>query len=179
MNHKEERQIIFLLKIVGVLVIILIIMDIISCLHAKAGVVTGEKHLGGLSKAMEDTEYTVYPEGICLLAEVMWHENGCNGEEVMYYTGAVVMNRVRNKWFPNTVKEVLYQTNPRQYSTTDKFFTKELPESVYHLAAKVAKGTPDVPEGVLYQAMFKQGKVWKRIPSSYSEKDIEYFCFGR
>ena len=176
---REEMQLVKLTKAMLILLIILIIVEMTRCVRVKAALITGEKHLGGMSLMLEQTDYRVYPEGISLLAEVMFHENYVNGETVMYYTGAVVMNRVRNKWFPNTVREVLYQTKPTvQYSTTHKFFKKEIPESVYHLAAKVAKGTPDVPEGVLYQAMFQQGRIWKAIPSSYSKHDIEYFCYG-
>lgn len=181
MNDRDERQLIFLTKLLLIGLIIVIITDLFSCSReARAAVITGEKPLAGFSLMQKETNYAVYPEGIELLAQVMFHENYVNGEEVMYYTGAVVMNRVRSKEFPNTVKKVLYQTKPTvQYSTTDKFFTKDIPESVYHLACKVAKGTPDVPSGVLYQAMFQQGKIWKAIPSSYSDKDVEYFCYGR
>lgn len=183
-EQKEIKRIIWLSKVLAVLLTILIIIEFMSCAkEAKAATITGETALAGFSllnnQCIEQTGQTCYPEGISLLAEVMFHENYVNGEEVMYYTGAVVMNRVRSKEFPNTVKKVLYQNNPRQYSTTDKFFTKDIPESVYHLACKVAKGTSDVPSGVLYQAMFQQGKIWKAIPSSYSDEDIEYFCYGR
>lgn len=158
-----------------------IILAILYFEPVKAAIITGEKHLLGLPVYLEKLGEPIYPYSIELLAQVMFHENYCNGETVMYYTGAVVMNRVRSKNWPNTVKDVLYQKNPLQYSTTGKFFTKEIPESVYHLACKVAKGTPDVPENVLYQAMFPQGSgVWNKIPSSYAPtKDFEYFCYGR
>ena len=180
MNRKNEEQLIRLTKLMFIVVMVLIITTFVQCeKDAKGAVITGEKHLVGMPVYLEQLEEPVYPYEIQLLAEVMYHENYVNGEEVMYYTGAVVMNRVRSKEFPNTVKKVLYQNNPRQYSTTDKFFTKDIPESVYHLACKVAKGTSDVPSGVLYQAMFRQGEIWKAIPSSYSSKDVEYFCYGR
>lgn len=182
MNRQEEEQLIRLTKLMLIVVMVLIILTFVQCeKEAKAGIITGEKALGGASywidKYIEATGHSVYTESIDLLAEVMFHENYVNGEEVMYYTGAVVMNRVKHKDWPNTVKKVLYQKG--QYSTVKKFYTKEIPESVYHLACRVARGTPDVPETVLSQAMFKQGKIWKAIPSSYSSKDVEYFCYGR
>lgn len=113
-------------------------------------------------------------EDIKLLAEVIYWENWHTDKEkkTAYWTGAVVMNRVKSKKFPNTVKEVLYQKNPRQYSTTEKFFTKELPSAVYEMAEDIIRhGTPDVPENVLYQATFSQGKEWKRLNG-------EVFCYG-
>ena len=84
----------------------------------------------------------------------------------------VIVNRKKSKDFPNTIKEVLYQKNPTQYSTTKYFFTKEIPEECYTMARNIlAFGTPDVPEDVLYQATFKQGKIWK-------QKNGEIFCYG-
>ena len=113
-------------------------------------------------------------ESISLLAEVIYHENWFTDKEkkTAYWTGAVVMNRVKSPKFPNTVKEVLYQKNPIQYSTTGKFFTKEIPEECYEMARDIwENGTPDVPENVLYQATFKQGKIWE-------QKNGEIFCYG-
>ena len=111
-------------------------------------------------------------EDIKLLAEVIYHENWHtdNDHLAAYYTGAVVMNRVKSKDWPDTVKGVLYQKG--QYSTTKKFYTKELPAEVYDMARDIiVNGTPDVPETVVFQAMFRQGKgTWKKI-------NTDYFCY--
>ena len=90
-------------------------------------------------------------EEINLLAEVIYHENWHTDKEHLaaYYTGAVVMNRVNSKAWPNTVKEVLYQRG--QYSTTKLFYTKEIPQECYDMARDIYKnGTPDVPENVIF-----------------------------
>lgn len=112
-------------------------------------------------------------EDINLLAEVMYHENWNTDSEHLaaYYTGAVVMNRVKSKDWPNTIKEVLYQRG--QYSTTKKFFTKEIPVECYELAEMILReGTPDVPENVIFQSMRKLGKgTWKKV-------NTDYFCYG-
>lgn len=113
-------------------------------------------------------------ESINLLAEVIYHENWYTDKDKLtaYWTGAVVMNRVKSLKFPNTVKEVLYQKKPIQYSTTGKFFTKEIPDECYEMARDIwENGTPDVPENVLYQATFSQGKIWKQLNG-------EIFCYG-
>lgn len=114
-------------------------------------------------------------EEINLLAEVIYWENWHTDKEkkTARWTGAVVMNRVKSKKFPNTVKEVLYQTKPCiQYGTTQYFFTKELPREVYDMAEDIYKnGTPEVPENVLYQATFIQGEVWDKLNG-------EIFCYG-
>ena len=114
-------------------------------------------------------------EDVNLLAEVIYHENWSTDPEHLaaYYTGAVVMNRVKSKDWPNTIESVLYQKNPRQYSTTGNFFTVKLPEECYEMAENILKnGTPDVPESVVFQAMRKQGKgTWKKVGT-------DYFCYG-
>ena len=109
---------------------------------------------------------------ISLLAEVIYHENWHTDKEKLTarYTGAVVMNRVNSLEWPDSVEGVLYQKG--QYSTTKKFFTVQLPDECYDMARDIyVNGTPDVPEDVVFQATFKQGKIWKAING-------EYFCYG-
>ena len=111
-------------------------------------------------------------EEINLLAEVIYHENWHTDKEHLaaYYTGAVVMNRVNSKAWPDTVKEVLYQRG--QYSTTKLFYTKEIPAECYEMARDIYKnGTPDVPANVIFQAMRPLGKTWKRV-------NTDFFCYG-
>ena len=113
-------------------------------------------------------------EEINLLAEVIYHENWHTDKEHMaaYYTGAVVMNRVNSKAWPNSVKEVLYQRG--QYSTTKLFYTVELPKECYEMARDIYRnGTPEVPANVIFQSMQKglgRGH-WKVING-------EYFAYG-
>lgn len=113
-------------------------------------------------------------EEINLLAEVIYHENWHTDKEHLaaYYTGAVVMNRVNSKAWPNSVKEVLYQRG--QYSTTKLFYTVELPEECYEMARDIYRnGTPEVPANVIFQSMQKglgRGH-WKVING-------EYFAYG-
>ena len=109
---------------------------------------------------------------ISLLAEAIYHENWHTDKEKLTarYTGAVVMNRVNSPEWPDSVEGVLYQKG--QYSTTKKFFTVQLPDECYDMARDIyVNGTPDVPEDVVFQATFKQGKIWKVING-------EYFCYG-
>lgn len=111
-------------------------------------------------------------EEVDLLAEVIYWENWHTDKEHLaaYYTGAVVMNRVNSKAWPDTVKGVLYQRG--QYSTTKYFYTKEIPAECYEMARDIYKnGTPDVPENVIFQAMRPLGKTWKKV-------NTDYFCYG-
>ena len=105
-----------------------------------------------------------------LLAQVMYWENYSNGEEAMLLTGSVVLNRRDYcEWCPNTIEGVLYQKG--QYSTTGKFYTKEIPAEVYDLAEKLLRYGSVAPETVIYQAMFTQGSgVYKKVGT-------DYFCY--
>ena len=107
-----------------------------------------------------------------LLAEVMYWENWHTDSEhkAAYYTGAVVMNRVRSKNWPGSIEKVLYQKG--QYITTKYFFTKEIPDECRQMAIDILKwGTEDVPVNVVFQSTFSQGSgKWKIING-------EWFCF--
>lgn len=113
-------------------------------------------------------------EDIDLLAEVIYWENWYTDSKHLaaYYTGAVVMNRVKSKDWPNTVKDVIYQK--RQYAVVPKLFTEKIPDECYQMAEDILRnGTPDVPENVVYQATFVQGSGdW--IPPINGE----HFCYG-
>ena len=114
-------------------------------------------------------------EEINLLAEVIYWENWHTDKEHLaaYYTGAVVMNRVNSKAWPDTVKGVLYQRG--QYSTTKYFYTKELPPEVYDMAWDIYRnGTPEVPYNVVFQATFVQG-----FGDWIDPINGEHFCYGR
>ena len=176
---REEREIIKLTKILIVLVIFMIIMEFMSC-RARAAEITGETHLLGgaywLEKYVEAEGHQPYTEDIELLAEVMYHENWHTDKEHLaaYYTGAVVMNRVRSdeKWLhlkgDKTVYDVIYAKG--QYATTKKFFTVKLPNECYQLAIKILKdGTDDVPLNVIFQSTHKEfgSGVWKCINGEY------------
>lgn len=178
MNDREEtRKLEQLTKVLGLLVIILIIVDLMSCAReAKAATITGEKPLAGISYLRQqiiDKGLTLPEvEDARLLAEVMYHENWNTDKErkAAYYTGAVVLNRVKHKGFPNTVKGVLYQVKPVQYVTTGKFFSEELPAECYALAIRLIKyGAPEVPAAVIYQSTHEEfgSGVWREINGEY------------
>lgn len=178
MNEREEyRRLIWLAKLLAVLMLALIIVELFSCARsAHAATITGEKQLGGISLARQkviDSALTLPEvEDMNLLAEVIYHENWSTDPERLaaYYTGAVVLNRVNSRNFPNTIKAVIYQQNPRQYTTTDKFFTVELPLECYELARRLIKyGAPDMPRRVMYQSTHPEfgSGVWREINGEY------------
>lgn len=163
---------------------ICIILILLGCLmwllnktiEVSAAVITGEKQLGGISllrqQVIDAEGELVNHEDLNLLAEVMYHENYSNGYEVMLWTGSVVLNRVASPRWPDTISKVLYQENPRQYSTTHKFYTKKIPQEVYDIALHLLLCGSAIPPNVMYQSTHPEfgSGVWR-------SKREEYFCY--
>jgi hypothetical protein len=135
-----------------------------------------ERFFANIAKAYE--QYLQEQEDIKLLAEVIYHENWSTDKDkrAAYLTGAVVMNRVNrnDSWLhlkgDKTVYDVVYARG--QYSTTKLFYTKEIPQECYDMARDIyLHGTPDVPADVIFQATFKQGKLYEKVNG-------EWFCYG-
>ena len=86
------------------------------------------------------------------------------------YVACVALNRVKSKSFPNSLKEVIFQKG--QYaSVIDGNFKRTPNKRAYSNALKVLKGYRPLPENVIYQAEFKQGKgVFEKIGNTY-------FCY--
>ena len=117
-------------------------------------------------------EYT--QEDIDILAAVMYGEEYPNRYEMML-AGSVVLNRVKDPKFPDTIKAVVYQFDGQyeQYAPRTKgFIGKELPEECYRLAEILLKYGSIAPGEVIYQAHFNQGEVFWSWQG-------EEFCFGR
>lgn len=89
---------------------------------------------------------------------------------------SVVMNRVNDPRFPNSVAEVVGQEG--QYS--ESYLQGTAPESCYEAAEIAYNGESDVPSTVIYQANFPQGTaVWWRsdVDTGYWQSTT-YFCEG-
>ena len=63
--------------------------------------------------------YSYTEEELDLLARLIYSEGGIESYDTQLKIGSVVMNRVDDSYFPNTIREVIYQKN--QFSVT---FTK-------------------------------------------------------
>ena len=60
--------------------------------------------------------YTYTEEELDLLARLIYSEGGIESYDTQLKIGSVVMNRVDDPYFPNTIREVIYQEN--QFSVT-------------------------------------------------------------
>lgn len=116
-------------------------------------------------------------QDVDLLSQVIYHENWHTDKdhEAAWLTGIVVKNRIErdDDWLhlkgDKTVYDVVYAKG--QYSTIKDFYTVEIPNECRQMAIQILTSKSDVPKDVIFQATFKQGKIYKIING-------EYFCYG-
>ena len=139
-----------------------------------------QKAIAGYQKLAQYSD-----EDIRILTTTVFHEAGHTTEQLRQYVAQVVLNRVEDSRFPDTVKGVI--TQPGQYST--KYATVEAANAIQATDSK--NGTyyygicedsvkAEMPSNVLYQANFSQGKgVWKSVYfNSGWYASTSYFCYG-
>ena len=129
-----------------------------------------QKAIAGYQKLAQYSD-----EDIRILTTTVFHEAGHTTEQLRQYVAQVVLNRVEDSRFPDTVKGVI--TQPGQYST--KYATVEAANAIQATDSKngtyyygicedsvkaAMMGQVEMPSNVLYQANFSQGKgVWKSV----------------
>ena len=145
-----------------------------------------QKAIAGYQKLAQYSD-----EDIRILTTTVFHEAGHTTEQLRQYVAQVVLNRVEDSRFPDTVKGVI--TQPGQYST--KYATVEAANAIQATDSKngtyyygicedsvkaAMMGQVEMPSNVLYQANFSQGKGgWKSVYfNSGWYASTSYFCYG-
>ena len=145
-----------------------------------------QKAIAGYQKLAQYSD-----EDIRILTTTVFHEAGHTTEQLRQYVAQVVLNRVEDSRFPDTVKGVITQPGP--YST--KYATVEAANAIQATDSKngtyyygicedsvkaAMMGQVEMPSNVLYQANFSQGKgVWKSVYfNSGWYASTSYFCYG-
>lgn len=114
--------------------------------------------------------YASYEDDLYILAHVMCGEaEGC-GRDMLLSVESVVLNRVSDSRFPDTIAEVVFQ--PGQYACTwDGNYYREPSQETWDIAAELLEEGPAIDESVVWQAEFIQG---------YGVYDVignMYFCY--
>ena len=109
-----------------------------------------------------------------LLSRLIFAEAGSDwlSDEHQFAVGSVVLNRVSDDRFPNTIHSVIYQTNPVQYSCTVNGMINKTPnERAINNAKYLLEKGSTIPKNVVWQSTIPQGKgVWDVIEG-------HYFCY--
>lgn len=104
-----------------------------------------------------------YYEALDLLARLIHCENSneVDGEEACWKTGSVVINRINNASYPDTLEGVIYDRG--QYDCTGKLYKEEPTDIEYEVAAELLNSGSVIPESVVFAAEFVQGSgEWSR-----------------
>lgn len=105
-------------------------------------------------------------DDLYVLAHIIDAEMGVESWEDKIITGSVVLNRVTSKHFPNTIRKVVFQKG--QYSPTwNGTFYNEPCSASWEAAKYLLENGSQIPSNVVYQAEFKQGKIWKKTKAAY------------
>ena len=141
------------------------------CNADKHGGLEAEYALGGAIKY----------DDLYLLAKIITWECGPNWEDWgIMAIGEVVLNRVASPEFPDTIREVLYQTDPMQYQPVwEDGWEEYVPTERYvRLALRLLDGERVFGDPtIVFQALFPQGS---GIACAYHDYDLDndtYFCW--
>lgn len=108
---------------------------------------------------------------LSLLAHLIYAEVGASYEPdiALEYCGSVVLNRVKSKHFPNSIRSVIYQHG--QYACVSWFMHREPSTRAWEIAEELLIYGSSLPRKVLYQAEFRQAN------NVYTHIGRTYFCY--
>lgn len=112
-----------------------------------------------------------------VLSHIISAEAGNCSEDMMISVGSVVLNRVTDDRFPDTIYDVVFQTDPVQYSpTVNGSFWNAPTEGAIEVAERLLTEGSQIDTSVVWQAEFPQGNgVYDKIPIPWG--GYMYFCY--
>ena len=132
--------------------------------------------LAGAGTIETETEMPYSENDLYVLSHIISAEAGNCSDEMMIAVGSVVLNRVEDDRFPNTIEEVVFQNNPIQYSpTVNGTYYNEPTEGAVEVAQMLLEEGSQIPEDVVWQSNFPQGtETWDTMKSPWGS--VMYFC---
>lgn len=112
-----------------------------------------------------------------VLSHIISAESGNCSEDMMIAVGSVVLNRVADERFPDTIEEVVFQKDPVQYSpTVNGSYWNEPTEGAVKVAEMLLEEGSQIDASVVWQAEFPQGfGTYDKIPIPWG--GYMYFCY--
>ena len=124
-----------------------------------------------------ETEATYTDEDLYVLSHIISAEAGNCQEKMMLYVGSVVLNRVADKRFPDTIKEVVFQTDPLQYGPIeDGSYYNEPTEDALEVAEYLLENGSQLPADVIYQSNKILGEYYTEMEPPPGIGSTMYFC---
>ena len=131
--------------------------------------------LAGAGTVETETEQPYSEEDFYILSHIISAEAGNCSEDMMISVGSVVLNRVADDRFPDTIEEVVFQKG--QYSPTwNGAYYQEPTEGAQKVAEQLLTEGSQIDASVVWQAEFPQGNgVYDTIESPWGT--TMYFCY--
>lgn len=131
--------------------------------------------LAGVGAVETETEATYSEEDLYVLSHIIQCEAGYCEREMMEGVGSVVLNRVSDDRFPDTIYEVVNQPGQYRPVMSGTFQSAEPTEEVIDVSIDLLTNGSKLPVEVVWQANFVQGTgIYKTLSTSYSTM---YFCY--
>ena len=112
-----------------------------------------------------------------MLSRIIYAEAGsdCITDEHQQLVGMVVINRINDPRFPDTMEEVIMAKGQYDCVRNGSYYKKPSERAIEN-AKKVLCGEVDAPPNMVYQAEFPQGyEIYKTFDTPWS---TTYFCLG-
>ena len=134
--------------------------------------------LAGAGTVETETEQSYSEEDLYVLSHIISAEAGNCQEEMMLYVGSVVLNRVESDEFPDTIYDVVFQTDPLQYGPTKdgSYYEEPTPEAV-EAAEKLLEDGSVLPADVIYQSNEILGEYYTHLDPPPGVGKRLYFCY--
>lgn len=122
-----------------------------------------------------EAERTYTDNDLYVLSHIISAEAGNCSEDMMLSVGSVVLNRVADDRFPDTIEEVVFQ--PGQYSPTwNGAYYADPTEGAIEAAKTLLEEGTQIDASVVWQSNFPQGNgVYDTIESPFGT--TMYFCY--
>lgn len=134
--------------------------------------------LAGAGTIETEAERSYTDEDLYVLSHIISAEAGNCQEEMMLYVGSVVLNRVADDRFPDTIYDVVFQTDPLQYGPTKdgSYYEEPTPEAV-EAAEKLLEDGSVLPADVIYQSNEILGEYYTHLDPPPGIGKRMYFCY--
>lgn len=131
--------------------------------------------LAGAGTVETETELTYTDEDLYVLSHIISAEAGNCGEDMLIAVGSVVLNRVGDERFPDTIKEVVL--DPGQYSPTwNGTYYNEPTDDALEVAEFLLENGSQLPADVIYQSNEIIGEYYDQIDPPPGVGKTMYFC---
>lgn len=161
----------------GLICLIIAIVISVSNIHPLANSNIKEPSVEVIASNNSSTETMLQAplyteEELNMLSHLIYAEGGSDTvtDEHQLAIGSVVLNRIADSRFPNTMKGVIFQKGQYACTWDGNYYKTPNQRAINNAKILLIEGSK-IPANVIFQSQGRQGKgVWKKIQN-------QYFCY--